>query len=113
MPLSHQGPLCYPEHIDTQMKSLFVRLRQAPFRGTGSAGAFVGAGAEFLAELNAVHAFREGNGRAQLAFMRLVSVRAGHPLDFTELRPKAFLAAMIESFGGKRGPLETELKRLL
>jgi cell filamentation protein len=46
---------------------------------------FAGRGAHFLAELNAIHAFREGNGRAQLTFFALLADRAGHPLDF----PKA------------------------
>lgn len=104
---------CYPEHIDAQMNALFRRLREAPFRGGQPADEFVTAAATFLAELNAIHAFREGNGRAQLAFMRLVSLRAGHPLDFTKIRPRAFLAAMIKSFGGELEPLQSELRRLL
>jgi cell filamentation protein len=104
---------CYPEHIMTQMDALFRRLQAPPLRGPRPAAEFVTAAASFLAELNAIHAFREGNGRAQLAFMRLVSLRAGHPLDFTKLRPRAFLSAMIASFGHQLGPLEAELKRLL
>jgi len=104
---------CYPEHIDAQMRSLFPKLRHRSFAGSASQRDFLRAAALFLAELNAIHAFREGNGRAQLAFMRLLSVRANHPFDFTKLRPKAFLAAMIESFNGETRPLEAELKRLL
>lgn len=104
---------CYPEHIEAQMSALFRLLRKAPFRGGRRGDEFIIAAASFLAELNAIHAFREGNGRAQLAFMRLLSLRAGHPLDFTKLRPRAFLAAMIASFSDQREPLESELKRLL
>jgi cell filamentation protein len=103
---------CYPEHIEAQMDALFARLRAAPFRGR-PADEFLTAAASFLAELNAIHAFREGNGRTQLAFMRLVSLRAGHPFDFTKLRPRAFLAAMIKSFSDEREPLRAELRRLL
>lgn len=104
---------CYPEHIEAQMDALFRRLRAAPFRGGRELDEFVTAAALFLAELNAIHAFREGNGRSQLAFMRLVSLRAGHPLDFAKLRPRAFLAAMIQSFSDEREPLASELRRLL
>lgn len=104
---------CYPEHIEGQMNALFLKLRDAPFRGGRPAQEFASAAAAFLAELNAIHAFREGNGRAQLAFMRLVSVRSGHPLDFTKLRPRAFLAAMIDSFGDELEPLKAELMRLI
>jgi cell filamentation protein len=104
---------CYPEHIAGQMNALFLRLGDAPFRGSRPPHEFVSAAAVFLAELNAIHAFREGNGRTQLAFMRLVSIRAGHPLDFTKLRPRAFLAAMIDSFGDELEPLKSELVRLI
>ncbi|MFT3726834.1 MAG: Fic family protein [Terricaulis sp.] len=104
---------CYPEHMDKEMTKLFAQLGQTSFVNAATAGAFVSAAAEFLAELNAIHAFREGNGRAQLAFMRLISVRAGHPLELANLRPAQFLDAMIKSFHGKLGPLERELKNLL
>jgi cell filamentation protein len=65
-----------------------------------------------LAELNAIHPFREGNGRAQLAFMHLLSVRASHPLDFARLDPTTFLQAMIASFGGDTEPLVVALSQL-
>ncbi|HRE43455.1 MAG TPA: Fic family protein [Terricaulis sp.] len=103
---------CYPEHIDSEMRKLFARLAQAPFVDSNR-GAFVSGAASFLAELNAIHAFREGNGRVQLTFMHLLSVWAGHPLDFAKLHPQRFLKAMIISFGGDIAPLERELKRLL
>jgi cell filamentation protein len=61
--------------------------------------------AHFLAELNAIHAFREGNGRTQLSFFALLADRAGHPVDLEKLAPDAMLNAMIASFGGD----ETEL----
>jgi cell filamentation protein len=51
--------------------------------------------AHFLAELNAIHAFREGNGRAQLSFFLLLADQASHPLDFDRFDPDMFLNAMI------------------
>jgi cell filamentation protein len=105
---------CYPEHIDAQMKRLFQRLQRRPFKGgDASALRFVEAAAAFLGELNAIHAFREGNGRAQLAFMHSLSIRAGRPLDMAKLRPKLFLGAMIKSFDGDYDPLARQLRRLL
>lgn len=103
---------CFPEHIGKEMRKLFVRLHKGVLRAPASSGDFVEMTAEFLAELNAIHAFREGNGRAQLAFLRLISVRAGHPFDLTKLRHGPFLEAMIKSFHGETGSLEAELRRL-
>ena len=62
-----------------------------------------------LSELNAIHAFREGNGRTQLTFFALLADNASHPLDLEKLDPELMLKAMIESFEGD----ETELARLI
>ena len=67
--------------------------------------AFVSAAAKFLGELNAIHPFREGNGRTQLAFLYLLSDRAGHPLDLERVREDTVLEAMIESFHGRYAKL--------
>ena len=56
--------------------------------------------AHFLAELNAIHAFREGNGRSQLTFFALLADYAGYPLNIDKLAPEEMLAAMIASFDG-------------
>jgi cell filamentation protein len=104
---------CYPENIDKEVTKLLGRLRKGALHAPGSPSAFTEAAAAFLAELNAIHAFREGNGRTQLAFLRLVSIRAGYAFDLTKLRHGPFLDAMIKSFHGSTGGLESELRRLL
>jgi cell filamentation protein len=62
--------------------------------------------------LNAIHPFREGNGRTQTAFMTLTAVRAGHPFNLEVLDPVTFLSAMIRSFHGQEEPLAQELRKL-
>ncbi len=91
------------------MERLFERLKDEPFREGSSFEVFVDAVTGFLAELNAIHPFREGNGRIQLSFLDMLALRAGHSLDLTKIVPESFLAAMIESFKGELGPLKTEL----
>jgi hypothetical protein len=102
---------CFPEHIPAQMDRVFALL--APCFAAPDREAFVGAAAEFLGELNAIHPFREGNGRSQLAFMHLVGLRAGHAFDFAEIRRESFLPAMIASFDQDYEPLRRELEKLL
>ncbi|WP_309606660.1 Fic family protein [Phenylobacterium sp.] len=75
--------------------------------------AFADQAAAFLATLNAVHPFREGNGRTQLTFLALLSDRAGHPLDLDRLEPEQFLAAMVASFGGDTLDLAAHVRRLI
>ena len=69
--------------------------------------------AHFLAEINAIHAFRDGNGRVQLVFMARLAAEAGHPLRLERLRRQGFLAAMIASFHGDERPLAMEIGRLI
>lgn len=99
------NPFCYPEHITGSMANLFQRLQDAPFLGGASFEIFAAAAAEFIGELNAIHPFREGNGRTQLSFLDLVAVRAGHPLDMSKVRQATMLPAMIASFHGALAPL--------
>jgi cell filamentation protein len=104
---------CYPEYIADTMEALFRCLQVPPFMGRSDADAFITGAAAFLAELNAIHPFREGNGRAQLTFLFLVAERAGHPLALAELRPASFLRAMLASFHGILAPLIGELRFVL
>lgn len=104
---------CYPEYIKDTMNRLFKKLDGRAFQPGTDADDFIEAAADFLAELNAIHPFREGNGRAQLSFLHLVARRAGHPLRLDEVNRETFLPAMIASFGGDVRPLANELRQLL
>jgi cell filamentation protein len=104
---------CYPEHISGQMNALFVDLRSKQFLRGLVANAFAAEAANFLATLNAIHAFRDGNGRAQLAFLALLASEVEHPLALERLDPASFLAAMIESFGRDTRPLTDQIRNLM
>jgi cell filamentation protein len=111
--MSKQGnPFCFPEHIDAQASKLFADLKAENYLEDLSANVFAERAAHFLAELNAVHAFREGNGRAQLTFFALFADRAGHPLDLEKLDPDAMLKAMIASFEGDESGLKAMIEEL-
>jgi cell filamentation protein len=104
---------CFPEYIDAQLKKLFGELASARhFRGL-DADAFAGAAAHFLADLNAIHPFREGNGRTQLTFLKLIADAAGHSIDLRRLDPPAMLQAMIASFSGDEEPLARLIRELM
>ncbi|MGH7748909.1 MAG: Fic/DOC family protein, partial [Candidatus Dormibacteria bacterium] len=100
---------CYPEYIATSMDVLFRRLQDPTFQRGAAEVDFLNALAAFLADLNAIHPFREGNGRTQLAFVDLLAFRAGRPLNLGLLRPQPFLDAMIASFSGETAALRAEL----
>ena len=94
---------CYPESIDRESKKQFKHLVAAKYFKGLRARKFADAAAHFLAELNAIHLFREGNGRSQLSFLILLAERAGHPI--TKINPDAVMQAVIASFNGQEKPL--------
>jgi cell filamentation protein len=103
----------FPEHIDASLRTLFKRLTADPFLPGSDVADFIPAAADFIGELNAIHAFREGNGRTQLFFLRMLGQRAGHLLRIESIEPEEFLHAMIESFHCRPEALIDELERLL
>jgi cell filamentation protein len=89
---------CYPEHIRRELDALFDRLAAGGELRHLDPRQFADEAAAFIAELNAIQPFREGNGRTQLAFLVVLSEQAGHPLDLSRLDPDAILSATIASF---------------
>jgi cell filamentation protein len=103
---------CYPENVPGQMDALFATIEGGEhFRGR-TPDEFVAVLARFLAELNAIHPFREGNGRTQLAFVGLMGHEFDQPLRLENVDQRTFLAGMVASFAGDLGPLIAALKRL-
>jgi cell filamentation protein len=107
------NPFCFPENIVTQSTKLFRELRQADYLQNLDLQEFADKAAHFLSELNAIHAFREGNGRSQLTFFALLAENAGHPLQLDKLDPDEMLAAMIASFDGDEGKLSKVIRKLI
>lgn len=60
---------CYPEYIASEASKLFAELANRDFLADAAdSDDFARGAAWFLPELNAIHPFREGNGRTQLVF---------------------------------------------
>lgn len=107
------NPFCYPENIRPELNILFRWLHSERFFRGLDDETFTTSLAHFLAELNAIHPFREGNGRAQNAFALIIAMQADHPLRMEALNPEAFREAMIISFAGDERPLANQLRTLL
>jgi cell filamentation protein len=105
---------CYPETIDAEMKRIFTELRaEYHISETQSQSTFSARAAYFISEINAIHPFREGNGRTQLVFLTLLCANAGYDLNEDTLYETAFMQAMIESFSGSTKPLMKCIKAMI
>ena len=61
--------------------------------------------AHYLSEINAIHPFREGNGRVQRLFISQLAEHAGYTLDYSALDQADLYPVMQESFLGNVKPL--------
>ena len=61
--------------------------------------------AHYLSEINALHPFREGNGRVQRIFISQLSQSAGYQLDYSDLEQEQIYRAMELAFNGDESPL--------
>lgn len=84
-------------YVDVNLQRIFAELCDDNFLKERDRNTFSAQAAVYLADLNRIHAFREGNGRAQRAFLKLLARQAGHELDLRRIQPAAWLSASIRS----------------
>jgi cell filamentation protein len=77
-----------PQYILPSLETLFTALKAERHLKNLDPGTFALRAGHYLGELNAIHPFREGNGRAQREFLRSLALHAGHPLTWANLTPE-------------------------
>lgn len=104
---------CFPQFIDPQMQHIFDQLRaEDHLTAMADRTAFAQRAAFHLSEINAIHPFREGNGRCQLTLLSVLCDLAGFPMDEEQIDPPNFMAAMVDSFSGNNQPLIDAILRM-
>ncbi len=98
-----------PQHVASYLAGVLSDLANEDRLRDLEREEFVTRLAHYFAELNAVHPFREGNGRTQRAFLGQIATEAGHPIDWTGLDPDSNIQASRESHRGNN----EQLKKLL
>lgn len=77
------SPFARTQFIENSTDRLLTRLdRENGLKGLEQPQ-FAERAAYYMSELNAIHPYREGNGRATRVFIEQVAERAGHQLDFS------------------------------
>ena len=83
----------FRQFIETGMSDVYRRLERENFLQGLSAADFAREAGKITGDVNYVHPFREGNGRAQLFYLEQLAEQAGHPLDLTQLDPQEWIKA--------------------
>jgi cell filamentation protein len=89
----------FTEQILPCLDTVFSGLaNDMAFDGPVQQTQFCARAAYYMGELNAVHPFRDGNGRTQREFIRQLALKSGYSLNWSGVTRAAMTEASIRSF---------------
>jgi cell filamentation protein len=103
---------CLPQYIEPAAAEIFAQLGKEHFLRRLAREEFLDRLTFYLGEVNAVHPFREGNGRAQRAFFEQLASEAGYTLDWQHLDANRNIAASVAIMNGDADPMRKMLDEL-
>lgn len=104
---------CLPQHLTSFATEVFANLHSNDLLRGRDRVEFVEGLAELLADINALHPFREGNGRAQRAFLAQLAAEAGYELRWTRMDPAENVRASRDALAGAAAGLRNLLEPLV
>ncbi len=96
--ISKNNLFCRAQFIEDYAQSVFSDFYSSCQESKTDHTAFVRTLASHYADMNALHPFREGNGRSQREFTRELCLKCGYVFDLTRTGQSDMLEASIESF---------------
>lgn len=88
---------CKGEYIQENLQSLLAELKKDNYLRNLGLQDFAARLAYYMAEMNMIHPFREGNGRAIREFIRQLGLHSGYLIDWSRIDPETLLQASIKS----------------
>jgi len=104
---------CNALQIHSYSQSVFKALKSENYLTGLSTSATATRLAHYLSEINAIHPFREGNGRVQRIFISQLATQAGHNLDYSALDQAEVYQVMSDSFIGNEKPLTNLILKII
>lgn len=89
---------CFAAYVDRELVKRLEAIHDENGLQGLSIPRFAERAGEHLSELNAIHPFREGNGRTMRAFLVVLAEQAGHTIDLQRIDPIAWNDASRQSF---------------
>lgn len=96
--ISKGNPFCMSNVIHEYAESIFSKLKDDDYLLGKSADEMPEALTWYLSEINVLHPFRDGNGRAQRIFIEYLAQCAGYYVDFSDVSSKEMIEASVLSF---------------
>ena len=104
---------CLPQFIEVYAKDIFKKLKQDNYYQGSNQRELVDKITELLGDINALHPFREGNGRTQREFIRCVAGINGFGLNWSLVKPIENIESSFESVNGDNTKLHTIIERII
>ncbi|RFA13091.1 hypothetical protein B7R22_14345 [Subtercola boreus] len=98
-------PYCRPEFLEDNLGAVFRKLDREDYLTGLSGREFADKLANRWGELSAVHPFRDGNTRSQSAYVTMIAVRAGHPIDWQRVDVDSLRSLRLNAVVGQDRPL--------
>jgi cell filamentation protein len=111
--IARTDPFCLPQFLESAGADLFAAIRDDRYLRDLDRAQFVDRLSHHLGEVNALHPFREGNGRAQRAFFAQLARDAGWRIRWALLDPTENEQASRASLQGHPERLRTMIDRLV
>lgn len=96
--ISKGNAFCMCDFIESQMNEVMQKLKNENYLSNLSKEKLSERLAFYLGEINAVHPFREGNGRTQRLFIQFLAQTNGFKLDFSKITNEQMLEASVQTF---------------
>jgi cell filamentation protein len=91
---------CQPEYIEDMALEIFDRLRNDRYLKNLGRDDFINDFAFYMGEVEALHPFRDGNGRAARLFFYQLAMNAGYDIEWYKVDPDRMLEADISAIDG-------------
>jgi len=101
---------CLPQYIDSAAGDIFRKLKEQRYFISLDYEATLEALVSLFADINALHPFREGNGRTQREFIEELAKINGVNLDLTVVSSRDMVVASHESITGNYSKLRDMFK---
>lgn len=111
--ISKGNQFCLCQYIDSQMEDVLNKLKKEKYLEGLDIVNMSKRLSYYLGEINAIHPFREGNGRTQRMFIQELSEHNGYRLDWSKIKEEEMLEASVQSFNLKYELMEELILRAL
>lgn len=89
---------CLTENINSEADRIFQGIRKENYLKDLNIDNFSDRISYYASEINALHPFREGNGRTTREFIRCLAIEAGYEIEYSNINKDQLFNAFVKSF---------------